>query len=561
MRDRLFLGALLLTGIVLPLTSCTNPSGLDSIAISPATQTLNVGQTSQLTVTGTYGNGSHLSTQTLSAGVTWSSNTTSVATVSATGTVTAVGAGTATITASAQGFRGPLTTTATIMIGTTAGGGTTGGSLESIAVIPSSQTVALANQTTQFIAIGTTSSGATEYLTNAVTWSSSNTAVATIGATTGLATSVGAGATTITALYTNATTGSVVTGVATLSVTGGASEQFTALTLIPNAQALSASGQQAQFIALGTTGSTGLQENITSSAQLSWSSDTPSIATVTPAGLVAGVSAGSAVITAQYTNPDNSVVAASANVSVSLTAPPEPLLSLTIIPGSLSVANLQATGQFLAIGTFSTAPYTQDVTNSPNTTWISSFPDDFPVNTNSGGNSGASAGLVTAYANGSATIIAEYQNPTDKTIQTATATFNCPLALPNPNGDPPTAGSCYEGQGGPLLATLTVYNEGLNNTNWLITAPSATGTPDVIHCGPGWDANGNTTGSVCTATFPLNATVTLTAPAQAGVNFGGWSYNCTPTVAVNAAGPNSCTVTLTSVDGGSFDATVGAVFN
>ncbi|MGO9939229.1 MAG: Ig-like domain-containing protein [Terracidiphilus sp.] len=561
MRDRLFLGALLLTGIVLPLTSCTNPSGLDSIAISPATQTLNVGQTSQLTVTGTYGNGSHLSTQTLSAGVTWSSNTTSVATVSATGTVTAVGAGTATITASAQGFRGPLTTTATITIGTTAGGGTTGGSLESIAVIPSSQTVALANQTTQFIAIGTTSSGATEYLTNAVTWSSSNTAVATIGATTGLATSVGAGATTITALYTNATTGSVVTGVATLSVTGGASEQFTALTLIPNAQALSASGQQAQFIALGTTGSTGLQENITSSAQLSWSSDTPSIATVTPAGLVAGVSAGSAVITAQYTNPDNSVVAASANVSVSLTAPPEPLLSLTIIPGSLSVANLQATGQFLAIGTFSTAPYTQDVTNSPNTTWISSFPDDFPVNTNSGGNSGASAGLVTAYANGSATIIAEYQNPTDKTIQTATATFNCPLALPNPNGDPPTAGSCYEGQGGPLLATLTVYNEGLNNTNWLITAPSATGTPDVIHCGPGWDANGNTTGSVCTATFPLNATVTLTAPAQAGVNFGGWSYNCTPTVAVNAAGPNSCTVTLTSVDGGSFDATVGAVFN
>ena len=157
---------------------------------------------------------------------------------------------------------------------------------------------------------------------------------------------------------------------------------------------------------------------------------------------------------------------------------------------------------------------------------LSSFPDYFPVDTNSGGTPSATAGIVTAYASGkSSTIIAEYANP-DGTIQTATATFNCPLALPNPTGNPPTPGSCYTGEAGPLKATLTVYGEGLNTTNWLVTAPSATGTPDVIHCGPGWAADGGTGGSVCVGIYPIGTTVTLTAPAQTGVNFGGWTYNC-----------------------------------
>jgi hypothetical protein len=101
---------------------------------------------------------------------------------------------------------------------------------------------------------------------------------------------------------------------------------------------------------------------------------------------------------------------------------------------------------------------------------------------------------------------------------------------------------------------LTVYNEGLNTANWEITASSSTGTPDVIHCGPGWALNGGTGGSVCTATYPVGTTVTLTAP-KTGANFGGWSYNCSAQGTVTAAGPNSCTVTLTTND------TVGAIFN
>jgi hypothetical protein len=112
----------------------------------------------------------------------------------------------------------------------------------------------------------------------------------------------------------------------------------------------------------------------------------------------------------------------------------------------------------------------------------------------------------------------------------------------------------------PLLSTLTFYNEGLNpgtqalGGNWLVTAPSATGTAAVLHCGPGWTGSG---GSVCTATYPLGATVTLTAPAQAGVKFGGWSSNCTNTGTITQTGPNTCTINL----GTTVDATVGAIFN
>ncbi len=576
MRNRLFMGALSVIGVAMSLTGCTNPSGLDSIAVTPSTQALAVGQTAELSVTGTYGNANHLSTQPVSSGVTWSSNTTSVATVSATGVVTGVASGTATITATAQGFRGPVSATATVTVGATTGtGGSTGGSVVSVAVIPSAQTVATAGQTTQFIAIGTTSTGATLYLTNAVAWSSSTPGVATIGATTGLATAVGAGTTTITALYTDATTGSVVTGEATLTVSAGASEQYTSLSLLPSSLSLTASGQTSQLVLLGVAGSSGLTENLTSSPKVTWSSGTPTVATISATGLVTAVTAGASTVVAQFTNNDGSVVTTSASVSVSITGTGtslESITSLSIVPGSITVNDFLLSGQFLAIGTFSQAPYVRDVTNDSTTTWLSSEPNSFPVSTNCTGSStnppatcagsGASAGIVTSYAAGGAAIIAESQS-LDGTIQTATATFSCPFVLANP----PTPGSCPSNNGSlpsQLISTLTVYNRGLNTTTWQVTAPSATGTADVLHCGPGWTGAG---GSVCTASYPTttggaDTKVILTSPAGAGA-FGGWSSNCTPSDASGtpiagagtAGGPNYCVVDLVTDD------TVGIIVN
>jgi hypothetical protein len=546
MFSRYCFRALGLMCLVLPIVGCTNTQ-VNSISVAPTAQTLAVTQTVQLTATGTIEHGSHpSSTEDITDQVTWTSGTPAVATVSSTGLVTAVAQGTASISATMPGL---AAASAAITV-TGAGGITAGGSVTSLSIIPSTQSVAAPSQTSQFIAIGTTTAGATLNLTSQAMWSSSSTQVATIS-TGGLATGVAKGTTTITAIYSNSDS-TVVTATATFTVAGGTSEQITALSITPSSQSVSASGQQAQFIALGTSGSTGLEQNVTDNVQ--WTSSIPTVATVGPTtGLVTGASAGVTTITALFTNADSSVVTASATVTVTATAAPEPLLSLTIVPNSITVGNLQDTGNFLAIGTFSDVPYVRDLTNTVN--WISSVPNVFPVTTNSGGNEGASAGIVTAYGNGSGIIIAEGSS-TDGTIQTATATFSCPLVLPTST----SAGSCYPGsQASGLLVTLTVYNEGLNATNWLVTAPSATGTPDVVHCGPGWAADGKTGGSVCTATYPVGTAVTLTAPAQTGAAFGGWSYNCTPVLAVNAAGPNSCTITLGA--GGNSNVTVGGIFN
>lgn len=550
---------------------------LVSMAIVPASQTLTlIGQQANLQAIATTGTGTTVNLTGQSAVVgtatilpaVWTSSAPGVATVNAgTGVVTAVNAGTAVITATALNVDNTVVTgVATISVTATGG---SGGTIASVTVIPGTQAVQAPNQTAQFIAIGTTTTGATVNLTNSVAWSSSSAQIGTIGAATGLATSTGQGTATITALYTPVS-GNVVTGTASFSVTGGTNEQYTAITLIPNSLTV-AVGQTSQFVALGTQGSNGLQVDVTHSPQVTWSSNIPGvgspeeggIASVSSSGLVTGLGSGNATITAELRNPDGTVVTTNAAVAVSQTTAPEALLSLTIIPNSITVLDFQMTGNFLAIGTFATTPNVRDLTNS--VVWISSEPNLFPVDTNSGGTLGAPGGLVTADGNGGATIIAEATDPVTGSIQTATATFSCPYLLPNP----PTPGSCYPGEppASALLTTITVYNEGLNTTDWLVTAPSGTGTPDVIHCGPGWKGAG---GSVCVATYPNTETlpVILTAPAGSG-NFGGWSSNCTPSdvngnpllgpVYFTAAGPNYCTITLDAAD--SSNQTVGAIFN
>jgi hypothetical protein len=325
-------------------------------------------------------------------------------------------------------------------------------------------------------------------------------------------------------------------------------------------------GQTAQFSVIGTFGNAKHPTTQNLTTGVTWTSSTPTVATVSATGLVTAVAAGTTSITAGAT-AFNGDVSSSANLTVtgsggSAGATGGVLVSLSIIPSDITVGALKETGQFLAIGTFSAAPFVRDLTNSPTITWISDKPNYFPVNTNTAGSLGATAGIVTAYWNGTAVITAEAKNPNDGTLQTATATFNCPLVIPNP---PSTPGSCYQPAPGPLLATLTVYNEGLNTTDWEVTANSATATPKVLDCGPA-----SKTGSVCTATYPLkdptgNAT-TVILMATGGA-FGGWSYNCIPSDAngnpippnkpqFTAAGPNYCKIALMDTN-----VTVGAIFN
>jgi hypothetical protein len=320
-------------------------------------------------------------------------------------------------------------------------------------------------------------------------------------------------------------------------------------------------GQTAQLTAIGTFGNAKHPSTQNITTTVTWSSTTPAVATVDNAGLVTAVAAGTTAIIAEA-EAFNGHTSSSAAITVAGTGGGTSggsggsILSLTIIPSGIVFGALKESGQFLAIGTFSTAPTVRDVTNS--VTWFTSEPNKFPVTNNNSAAPGGgtqNGGVVSAYessvGNVGAIITAEATD-SNGSIATATANVGCPLVLPNP---PNTPGSCYQDVP-QLLSTLTVYNEGLDTTNWLVTAPSATGTPTVLHCGPGWALDGGTGGSVCTATYPLGSTVTLTAPAQPGVKFGGWSSNCFNVAPVTQGGPNHCTVTLTTTD-----ATVGAIFN
>jgi len=345
-------------------------------------------------------------------------------------------------------------------------------------------------------------------------------------------------------------------------VIGCSSAEVDSISVSPASQATTI-GQTVQFTAVGTYGHgsnhPATQQDVTGKA--TWTSSAPSIATVSSTGLVTAVAAGTATITASM-NGFTGLVSGTSTVSVinpsGATGGVKGLLSLSIIPSSVTVNNLQGTGQFLAIGTFSSAPTVRDLTNS--VTWISSAPNIFPISTNGTGAaaSGTTAGIITAYGSGNADVIAEAIDPTTGSIQTAEATFNCPLV--QPTVDPKTnlvtdPGSCNpDTLASALLSTLTIYSAGLNSTGWLVTAPSATGTPNVIHCGPASSTAGMGA-PVCTATYPVGAIVTVTAPSEPGVSFGGWSSNCITQSPVTASGPNTCTVDLTTND------TVGAIFN
>ena len=564
--------------------SGTTNSDVTGVSIIPSAQTVAApGDTVAYVATGTTASGL---TENLAGEVVWNSSATNIATVNASsGIATAVSQGTTTITAQYTNTDKTVATgTATMTVNTS---GNTNSDITSITIIPGSQSVAAPGDTASFIAVGTTSSGATVSLQGLAAWTSSSTSIAQITANTGVATGEAAGTATITAQYTNPDK-TVASGSASFTVLAGATQQYTSVTILPSSQTIT-SGGTGKFIALATSGTTGLIEDVTSNPALTWSTSIPAIATISSSGVALGQSAGTTSVTALLNTGGSNVVSATADVTVSSGTPPEDILSLTIIPSTISVDNFYLTGQFLAIATYSSAPYVQDVTNSASTTWISTEPELFPIDTNSGGNSGASAGLVTAYASGGAVIVAETTN-SDKTIQTATATFNCPEVLPEPGVTNP---SCYpnEPPAATLLATLTVYNEGLNTKNWLVTAPSATGTPDVIHCGPAWvpTAQQPGTGSVCTATYPMNITTPAGTPGivltATGGAFGGWSYNCIPSDAngkyltgtnpYTAAGPNYCvlpfeasytytdpiTQQLITVTVDGINQTVGAIFN
>lgn len=167
-------------GVAGTATITVVPIPVATVAVTPATSSLPVGQTAQLTATASDASGNALSGRS----ITWTSSASAVATVSTTGVVTAVNEGSATITATAEGKSG----TAQITV--------TGRPVASVIITPQIANV-LVGQTSQFTAAVRDASGTT--LTGrTVSWTTSNTAIATISAS-GLLTAVAPGSVIVTA--------------------------------------------------------------------------------------------------------------------------------------------------------------------------------------------------------------------------------------------------------------------------------------------------------------------------------------------------------------------------
>src|SRR2546430_7071981 len=151
-----------------------------SVAVNPATPSLAVGGTVQLTATPQDSVGNSLPGRT----VTWASSASTVASVSTSGLVTGGVAGTATITATSEGKSGTATVTVTPV------------PVASVSVSPAAPALLVA-ATVQLTATPKDASG-TALSGRSISWATSNASAATVS-TNGLVTGVAAGTATITA--------------------------------------------------------------------------------------------------------------------------------------------------------------------------------------------------------------------------------------------------------------------------------------------------------------------------------------------------------------------------
>jgi len=338
-----------------------------SVTVTPATASLTVGQTVQLSATPKDANGNPLTGRT----IVWSSSDNTIATVNGSGLVTGVGAGgPVTITATSEGQSGTATVNVTLA------------PVASVTVSPSSANVAITG-TVQLTATPKDANG-NPLTSRAISWSSSDNTIATVNSS-GLVTGVAAGTVTITA------TSEGKSGTASITVAGA---PVATVTVTP----ASASVQAGQTVQLTAT----LKDangNILTGRVVTWSSNNTSVANVNSSGLVTGNGAGSATITAASEGKSG---------TSAITVTPVPVASVTVTPATASVP---------AGGTVQLTATPKDANGNPLTgrtiTWQSSNSAVASVN---------GSGLVTGVATGGpVTITATSEGQSGTSAVTVTA--------------------------------------------------------------------------------------------------------------------------------------------
>ncbi|MBT8508659.1 hypothetical protein AZH53_09605 [Methanomicrobiaceae archaeon CYW5] len=263
---------------------------LTSIAVSPSTATVEIGETQQFTATGYDQYGDAM------AGVTfvWSSSDEDVGTITSGGLFSASAAGSTTITASSGLISDSVSVTVPLPAPV----------LTSIAVSPSTATVEI-GETQQFTATGYDQYG--DAMAGATfTWSSSDEGVGTVTSD-GLFSAATGGTTTITA------TSGLIAGDATATVALPLpAPELTRIEVLP-ATSTVAIGAREQFSAIAYDQYDAVMEDLI----VTWSVSDAAVGTISPTGLFTAASPGSATITAM-----NNAVSGSAVVAVPATDTP-----------------------------------------------------------------------------------------------------------------------------------------------------------------------------------------------------------------------------------------------
>jgi hypothetical protein len=450
----------LLCGVVL-MSSCSfSPSSnhhptLVLIAVKAPSLSMAKGTSEQFTATGTY---SDQTTQNLTSSVTWSSQDTGVATVTAGGSVTAAGAGTSAI----QAVSGTVVGSATLTV--------TSSTLVSMAVTASSLSIAKGT-TAQFTATGTFSDNSTQNLTNSVTWTSQTMNVAMITAG-GLAMGLAPGTSKI-----QATSGNV-SGSATLTVTSA-----TLVSIAVTAPNLSiAKGTSEQFTATGTFSDNSTQ-NLTSS--VTWSSQNTGMVTITAGGLATALAIGTSKIQA---------VSGAVSGAATLTVTAATLVSIAVTAPSLSIAK-GTSAQFTATGTYSDGS-TQNITSS--VTWSSQTTSVATV---------TSGGMVTAVGTGTSSIKAVSGAVSGSATLTVTAATLVSIAVTAPSL------SIARGTSEQFTATGTYSDNSTQNITSSVTWSSQTTSVATVTSGGMVTAAGVGTSSIKAVSGAVSGSATLTVTA------------------------------------------------
>src|SRR5207249_1403049 len=321
-----------------------------SVAVSPAAATISVGSAQQLGAVVKDANGNVLTGRT----VTWTASRTTIATASASGLVTGVAVGSATITATSEGQSGTASVTvaivpvASVTVSPTAANMYVGGTVQLTAILKD--------------AAGSMLSG------RVISWTSSNVAIATVSAA-GLVTGGAVGAVTITATSEGQSGTAAVTvssvPVASVTVSPATANVFAGATTQLSATLKDAAG------------------NVLTGRAVAWTSSNTAIATVSAAGLVTGVAAGSAMITATSEGQSGTASVTVANV---------PVASVTVSP---TAPNMYAGGTVQLTATLKDA--SGNVLSGRALTWTTG---------NGAVGTVSASGLVTGVAVGAVTITA-----------------------------------------------------------------------------------------------------------------------------------------------------------